>query len=86
MAATESVLIVRGAGAFPVDMLRYDGCYPLTEDDAYAIQRSIAGASHRKPWTVRVVRRRNNVREARSWTLARWRSFSVEVHVEGSAR
>lgn len=29
--------IVRGSGAFPVDMLRYDTCYPATETDSSRI-------------------------------------------------
>lgn len=29
-----------GAAPFPIDMLRYDGCYPATEADSAAITRS----------------------------------------------
>jgi len=29
---------VEGAGEFPLDMLRYDGCYPRTEEDANRAQ------------------------------------------------
>ena len=32
---------VRYEGAFPVDMLRVDGCWPETERGSHAIERSI---------------------------------------------
>lgn len=31
---------VVGCGQFPIDMLRYDGCWPSTQQDASAIERS----------------------------------------------
>ena len=34
----ETTFKVRGAGAFPVDMLRYDQCYPRTEEDSHLIE------------------------------------------------
>jgi hypothetical protein len=30
-------ITVRGTGAFPLDMLRYDACYPFASDDIEAI-------------------------------------------------
>jgi hypothetical protein len=31
---------VEGSGAFPVDMLRYDGCWPYREEDATVMKES----------------------------------------------
>lgn len=36
----ETYLVVEGSGDFPFDMLRYDSCVPLDEQDARAIERS----------------------------------------------
>lgn len=30
---------VEGRGLFPIDMLRYDHCYPASEQDSYAINQ-----------------------------------------------
>jgi hypothetical protein len=32
--------VVEGAGLFPIDMLRYDACWPHTEGDSHIIERS----------------------------------------------
>lgn len=29
---------VQGRGTFPIDMLRYDACYPATEADSHVIE------------------------------------------------
>ena len=29
---------VRGGGTFPIDMLRYDRCWPFTQQDVHAIE------------------------------------------------
>lgn len=33
----EWFIVVDGSGEFPLDMLRYDSCFPHTENDSYAI-------------------------------------------------
>lgn len=33
---------VIGSGAFPLDMLRYDQCWPAGSEDAYAIEESLS--------------------------------------------
>jgi len=52
---------VTGSGEFPTDMLRYDGCWPATTDDAIKLssknRRTIKLLSYREP------------------TLGRWQSF-----------
>ena len=62
-------------GAFPVDMLRYDRCYPASEEDAKAIAQSLAG-TEREPYRV-TVKALSPSRE--HWTKARWRSFGAVV-------
>ena len=58
---------VEGAGSFPFDMLRYDGCYPRSERDSAAIK-----ADGRR--TVTLI-----ARERFSPTTARWESFLWRV-------
>jgi hypothetical protein len=41
---TKTVLFtVEGAGSFPIDMLRYDACYPATEQDSWAAEFDMEG-------------------------------------------
>jgi hypothetical protein len=70
---------VDGSGAFPLDMLRYDGCYPKTGDDAgkletdYRDRRSLTLCHYGdRYWTP---------------TAGRWSSFcwSVVDHVSEPA-
>ena len=37
---------VRGTWGFPLDMLRYDGCWPSSGEDVVAIHRSIKEAGN----------------------------------------
>jgi hypothetical protein len=62
-------------GAFPVDMLRYDRCYPASEEDAKAIAQSLA-RPRREPHRV-TVKALSPSRE--HWTRARWRSFGALI-------
>lgn len=32
---------VKGSGEFPVDMLRYDACYPASQDDSVKLSRRL---------------------------------------------
>lgn len=34
----KTLVIVEGAGTFPMDMLRYDSCIPNTERDSYKMR------------------------------------------------
>lgn len=36
------VFTVKGTGPFPIDMLRYDGCWPYSSDDCSAVSNSLA--------------------------------------------
>lgn len=68
---------IRGHGpGFPLDMLRYDRCYPATEYDTHQLDRALAPPGDRPSvWTVKVVR--YTTHKNADWTLARWASFSV---------
>src|SRR5215467_7258171 len=56
---------VAGAGAFPLDMLRYDNCVPRTQADVYAI-----GATG-----LRIVYLEMYTEDGHGPTQERWRSF-----------
>lgn len=71
--AHEATVEVRGP--FPVDMLRYDSCYPASGEDANAIAHSFARRP-REPYRV-VVRALSQSKT--HWTWARWASFGVAV-------
>ena len=53
---------------FPLDMLRYDSCWPYSADDAARIEESLARIE-RKVYTVRLS-------SYNAPTIARWNSFS----------
>ena len=54
--------LFEGSGDFPIDMLRWDECYPAREADSYAIQST----GNRYV----IVSKRGG-----QFTLSRWRSF-----------
>jgi hypothetical protein len=63
---------VTGMGEFPLDMLRYDHCWPATETDA----ASAEGPRH-CPRTVAIVR---DIRQKGDVpTASRWHSFGWDV-------
>lgn len=68
---------VTGALPFPVDMLRYDSCYPRTEADSLAITHTFDARSGAV--TVEVEKL-----HSQKWnghpTIGRWESFSWRVH------
>lgn len=57
---------VDGDYTFPLDMLRYDGCWPASSEDAVAMER-------KGPRTVTLISHFNPPTEAR------WRSFGWHV-------
>jgi len=67
---------VKGTGAFPIDMLRYDACWPDHAADAIAIQDTY----HRRE---RQQNRRFTVTLCGvgqgAPTVARWESFGVTI-------
>ena len=63
---------VQGAGHFPLDMLRYDGCYPDTSTDADLIDNS-------RHQGKRIVTLRMVDFNPTGPTVARWESFTWKV-------
>jgi hypothetical protein len=61
---------VEGTGAFPIDMLRYDACYPATEGDSHIITATM----HRGGVTANTVTLKT-ADPKRPPTVERWRSF-----------
>lgn len=67
---------VEGFGEFPVDMLRYDTCWPLGEADAYRIQDPDQRGAKR----VVSLRKESKLRvDAERITVRRWASFGWVV-------
>ena len=65
-------------GEFPLDMLRYDCCWPATGEDAAKLGRSIRGEylSEDKHPPIRVATYvRNKTETKQPWTPERWGSF-----------
>lgn len=64
--------VVEGVGYFPLDMLRYDGCWPGTSEDVDAISYIEDGMKRRVQLTTI---------GHKDWkpTLGRWQSFGWEV-------
>ena len=71
---------VIGKGSFPIDMLRYDHCFPDSESDAAVIEASFrprdAGVERR------VILRRHVERSGDFPTYMRWASFGWALPVE----
>lgn len=69
-------ITVKGRGRFPIDMLRYDECYPASQLDATLISDSIDHTSdtYLQTWEVGLY---SNM--LRGPTEARWASFGVGV-------
>lgn len=70
---------VNGRGPFPVDMLRYDMCWPKSGDDAAKLVSSDEDRASRGVRTVRML-------AIRKPTCGRWASFGwTVVTIDGGA-
>lgn len=69
---------VTGSGQFPLDMLRYDGCFPAFESDAYIIERTFKEYGY---WSINIAKVVNKPAKdwQKDWYCARWTSFNVQV-------
>lgn len=72
---------VRGRGSFPIDMLRYDECFP--SDQASVAAMTGDGREHK---VVHVTKFGRTSREASRWTYDRWVSFGWSCRVTSTAR
>jgi len=68
------ILTLEGRGRFPLDMLRYDRCFPHRQEDVSALD-----AEPGENWKCQVVQY-TTTRQHR-FTPARWSSFSVGADV-----
>lgn len=66
---------VYGTGRFPMDMLRYDQCWPATESDSYLVQQEATSAPDDYLTRPRVVR----INGISAPTVARWKSHGWRV-------
>lgn len=67
---------VEGNDAFPIDMLRFDYCWPRTQDDALMIEASM-GAIASGPWRIRL-----HTAKDTAPTAARWKGFGWKAVAE----
>lgn len=69
---------VKGFGFFPLDMLRYDSCFPDTQEDVEKIDNSNMEVSGRS----RTVKLRRNIPRRIQPSIARWNSFGWGVDMD----
>ena len=77
MAAYYQTFTIEGSFPFPLDMLRYDSCFPATQKDVSGISQSIERTNTEPVVKVRLGRLITNKGERP--TEARWRSFGWKV-------
>ncbi len=65
--------------AFPLDMLRYDSCWPESDQDALAIAKSLEKYPD-EACSVTVCRHSTSKRDL-GWTDARWESFGCKIEI-----
>ena len=68
---------VTGRGHFPIDMLRYDRCFPADAESSAAIGTEMPNLYVNR--TVRLVRVGPSIVVAERITLKRWESFGWKV-------
>lgn len=68
---------VIGSLPFPVDMLRYDGCFPRNQESVAAIHATFDSQEPREKRTVELTMLRGRPKQFP--TVARWALFSWEV-------
>ena len=69
-------------GRFPMDMLRYDSCYPVSTDSIHNIEASLEEHAEGKRSSRRA--QMASVRTDKRWTptVGRWTSFGCGVRTE----
>jgi hypothetical protein len=65
----------RGKFPFPLDMLRYDACFPADGASVAAMDASLRRERTKDPFEVKLVKY-TRVKEANAWTHGRWTSFT----------
>lgn len=72
---------VTGHGPFPIDMLRHDGAWPATGEDAAKIEWSFC-LSHSELQAQRLKTQSIKLWSHREPTIERWKSFNWSVGTE----
>jgi hypothetical protein len=72
---------VKGAGEFPIDMMRYDNSHPFSEEDSHKIERTFDPAEGVMLDPIRLCRWVEDQQAANYWSAhrQRWQSFGWEV-------
>jgi hypothetical protein len=68
-------MTVAGRGPFPLDMLRFDGCWPKTGGDVFSISSSITRDS--QEYRVTVMKFTDAKATDTTFTVGRWNSFGA---------
>lgn len=72
----------RGTATFPIDMLRYDRCYPLREIDSVLIAQNVTDPHQRfEEDKIYLVKYSDKAAEKGQFTFARWDSFGWKVEL-----
>jgi len=72
---TRQIFTVTGAGFFPLDMLRYDSCWPMEREDVEKIDNSSSEVKEMRNVTLCRIVRNKNLQP----TTDRWMSFGWVV-------
>lgn len=80
--AYQHFAVITTNSAFPLDMLRYDCCFPVAESDSRRIAESINPRIENRPVSV-LVSRFTESPEPR-WNYERWHAFQCEVEAVNS--
>ena len=78
--------IARGGYPFPVDMLRYDRCYPRTEEDAGRLEELTSEMlrAERGRHSYEIVVEAVSESRVAPWTPRRWASFGWSLEAVAS--
>jgi hypothetical protein len=68
--------VVSGKNVFPVDMLRYDQCFPYGSNDVYGLFESTA----EETGIFSLILAQDSASPKGNWTPDRWRSFGWTLH------
>lgn len=75
----EAYVLLPPYGTFPVDMLRYDACWPITSRDATLISADASILAPDDQWRIVGVQAIRLSGGCPQWTFDRWESFGVAL-------
>lgn len=79
---TKQVFEVEGSGFFPIDMLRYDSCWPYSQEDVSGISCTYELQPMRRVKLCRIVRNKNLMPTGDRWASFGWTFLprSIELY------